>query len=79
MNCKSCDNGLTKSEEEMEQCVGCQQKEIIENFLLSLKDKKEYTEKEALDFCSYILAHTPSNGASMRKLFDKLSKRVMGY
>jgi len=78
MNCKSCDNGLTKSEEEMEQCVGCQEKEKIENFLLSIKAKEEYTEKEALDFCSYILAHTPSNGASMRKLFEKLSERVMG-
>jgi len=37
-----------------------------------------FTEKEALDFCSYILAHTPSNGATMRKLFEKLSERVMG-
>lgn len=78
MQCKSCTNGLTKAEEEMEQCVSCQEKEKNENYLLSIKAKSEYTEEEALDFCSYILSHTPSNAASMRKLFDRLSERVMG-
>jgi len=78
MNCKSCDGGLTKAEEDKEQCKYCQEKEKNENFLLSIKAKEKYTEKEALDFCTYILSHTPSNGASMRKLFDKLSERVTG-
>lgn len=53
-------------------------KEYDQNYLDSICAKPKYTEKEALNFCSYILAHTPSNGASMRKLFDKLSERVMG-
>lgn len=53
-------------------------KEYDQNYLDSICAKEKYTEKEALDFCSYILAHTPTNGASMRKLFDKLSERVMG-
>jgi len=53
-------------------------KEYDQNYLDSIRAKEKYTEKEALNFCSYILAHTPSNGASMRKLFEKLSERVLG-
>ncbi len=52
-------------------------KEYDQNFLDSIRAKSEYSEKEALNFCRYILSRTPTNGASMRKIFDKLSEDLI--